>query len=309
MNAAVLETPLQFCYTVCSKWKRKLSMGIEISCAGYFRISPEPESCMQETFMLRFTGNKFMETTEEITLLTIAICDNEKTVAGQIETLLYDISQKHGIPIETDVFYSGPHLAHQIWNGKKYDIIYLDIEMEGVNGITAAEQIRTKDENVLLVFVSGYEKYMMELFRLDVLAFVKKPLDRTRFENIFLDANQRICKQRFYFTYHYKNTEYKTPCMDILYFESEGRKIIIHLQNGILESFNGKLNDVEKQLDDGKIPFLRIHKSYFVNYHHIKARAKAEIILTNGTRLPVSREIRNSFGTRYSRLLGGEIDV
>lgn len=244
-----------------------------------------------------------------MTLLTIAICDDENTITSQIETLLYDISQKHGIPIETDVFYSGQHLEHQILDGKKYDLIYLDIEMHNGDGITAAEHIRSRDENALLVYVSGYEKYMMELFRLDVLAFIKKPLDPARFEKIFLEANRRICKQQFYFTYHYKNAEYKTPCVDILYFESYGRKIKVHLKDGSLESFNGKLSDVEKELDDGKIPFLRIHKSYFVNYHYIKARAKTEIILTDGTRLPVSREIGTRFGAQYTRLLGGEIDV
>lgn len=242
-------------------------------------------------------------------MLTIAICDDENKITSQIETLLYDIAQKHGIPIETDVFYSGQQLECQIWDGKKYDLIYLDIEMDNGDGITAAEHIRKKDETALLVYVSGYEKYMTELFRLDVLAFVKKPLEPTHFEKIFLEANRRICKQRFYFTYHYKNAEYKTPCMDILYFESYGRKIKIHLKDGGLESFNGKLNDVEKELDYGKIPFLRIHKSYFVNYHYIKARAKAEIILTDGTRLPVSRECGSCFSAQYSRLLGGEIDV
>lgn len=242
-------------------------------------------------------------------MLTIAICDDENTITSQIETLLYNLSQKHGIPIETDVFYSGQHLEHQILDGKKYDLIYLDIEMHNGDGITAAEHIRSRDENALLVYVSGYEKYMMELFRLDVLAFIKKPLDPARFEKIFLEANRRICKQQFYFTYHYKNAEYKTPCVDILYFESYGRKIKIHLKDGSLESFNGKLSDVEKELDDGKIPFLRIHKSYFVNYHYIKARAKTEIILTDGTRLPVSREIGTRFEAQYTRLLGGEIDV
>lgn len=242
-------------------------------------------------------------------MLTIAVCDDEKTVASQIETLLYDLSQKHGIPVEIDVFYGGLPLEHQILNGENYDLIYLDIEMNNGDGITAAENIRKKDENALLVFVSGYEKYMMELFRLDVLAFVKKPLEPTRFEKIFLDANQRICRRRLYFTYQYKSAEYKTPCMDILYFESSGRKIKIHLKDGRLESFNGKLNDVERKLDNGKIPFLRIHKSYFVNYHYIKARAKAEIILTDGTRLPVSRELGSRFGAQYSRLLGGEIDA
>lgn len=242
-------------------------------------------------------------------MINIAVCDDENTIANQIETLLDGISKREGISVEVDVFYSGHTLESQISAGKKYDLIYLDIQMENGDGIAAAEIIRKTDENVLLIFVSGYDKYMMDLFRLDVFSFIKKPIDAARFEKIFLSANQRICKQRFYFVYRYKNTEYKLPCMDIMYFESSGRKIMIYRRDGSSESFNGKLSDVERQLHEGKIPFLRTHKSYFVNYHYIKARTKTEVTLTDGTKLPVSKYMESGFGEQYSRLLGGEIDV
>lgn len=239
----------------------------------------------------------------------MAVCDDENTITNQIETLLSDISKREGIPIDVDVFYSGHALEQQILSGKQYDLIYLDIQMESGDGITTAETIRKTDENALLIFVSAYDKYMMELFRLDVFSFMKKPIETARFEKIFLSANQRICKQRFYFIYRYKNAEYKIPCMDIMYFESNGRKISIHRRDGGTESFNGKLSEVEKQLLAGKIPFLRTHKSYFVNYHCIKARTKTEVTLTDGTKLPVSKYMENSFGEQYGRLLGGEINV
>lgn len=239
----------------------------------------------------------------------MAVCDDENAITNQIETLLDDISKRENIPIEVDVFYSGHTLEQQILAGKKYDLIYLDIQMENGDGIAAAETIRKTDENALFVYVSGYDKYMMDLFRLDVFSFIKKPIEKTRFEKIFLNANERICRQRFYFVYRYKNTEYKLPCTDIMYFESSGRKIIIHRRDGATESFNGKLSDVEKQLQAGKIPFLRTHKSYFVNYHYIKARTKTDVTLTDGTKLPVSKYMESGFGEQYSRLLGGEINV
>lgn len=242
-------------------------------------------------------------------MISVAVCDDENTITNQIETLLYDISRRENIPVEVDVFYSGHHLEQQILGEKKYDLIYLDIQMENGDGITTAEKIRKKDESVLFVYVSGYDKYMMDLFRLDVFSFIKKPIEKERFEKIFLSANQRICKQRFYFVYRYKNAEYKIPCVDIMYFESYGRKIMIHRRDNVTESFNGKLSEVEKQLHAGKIPFLRIHKSYYVNFHYIKARTKSEVILTDGTKLPVSKDIGGCFGKEYSRLLGGEIDV
>lgn len=242
-------------------------------------------------------------------MLTIAICDDEQKIASQIEAFLFDLGQKQEILLETDVFYSGRALEEQVVHGKRYDIIYLDIQMENGDGIAAAEAIREKDETALLIYVSGYEKYMMELFRLDVLAFLKKPIDPARFEKVFLEACRRINRQRFYFTYHYKNAEYKVPCTDIVYFESNGRKIIIHRREADAESFNGKLSEVEAQLNAGKIPFLRIHKSYFVSYHYIKARTKTEITLTDGTKLPISKDRGSRFGQQYGKLLGGEIDV
>lgn len=242
-------------------------------------------------------------------MISVAVCDDENAITTQIETLLDDVAKRNGILIETDVFYSGHTLEQQIFAGKKYDLIYLDIQMENGDGIATAEAIRKTDENALFIYVSGYDKYMMDLFRLDVFSFIKKPIETARFEKIFLSANQRICKQRFYFVYRYKNTEYKLPCMDIMYFESSGRKIMIHRRDGGTESFNGKLSDVERQLHAGKIPFLRTHKSYFVNYHYIKARTRTDVTLTDGTKLPVSKYMESSFGEQYSRLLGGEIHV
>lgn len=240
---------------------------------------------------------------KEDKLLTIAICDDDNTITNQIETLLISISQKEYIPVEIDIFYSGIALEEYIADGKRYDIIYLAIQIRGSNGISTAENIRKTDENALLIYVSESEKFIMDLFPLDVFAFMKKPIDGARFQDIFLEANQRICKRQFYFSYRYKKVEYKIPCADIVYFESCGRKILIHCRENGIESFNGKLSEVENQLTTAKNPFLRIHKSYFVNYHCIKAHTKTEIILTDGTKLPVSKEACAHFKKQYDRLL------
>lgn len=242
-------------------------------------------------------------------MINIAICDDENIIVSQIENIIFNICKREGIPINTDVFYSGRALEKEISSGTKYDLIYLDIQMTNGDGITTAKNIRKMDENVLLIYVSGYDKYMMELFRLDVLAFIKKPIDNKYFENIFLDANRKICNNKVYFSFYYKNEEYKILCIDILYFESSGRKINVHVRNDSIEKFNGKLSEVESWLDKGKIPFLRIHQSYLVNYHHIKSRSKTEVTLIDGTKLPISEDRRKNFGEQYGRLLGGEVDA
>lgn len=242
-------------------------------------------------------------------MIKIAICDDENIITGQIDNIISGICNREGIPFDTDVFCSGQRLEKEILKGTKYDLIYLDIQMTNGDGITTARNIRKMDENVLLVYVSGYDKYMMELFRLDVFAFIKKPIEKEQFESIFLDANRKIGNQKLYFLFHYRKEEHKILCIDILYFESSGRKISIYVRNGSVEKFNGKLSEVEMWSGNGKIPFLRIHQSYLVNYHHIKSRTKTEITLIDGTRLPISEERQKNFGEQYGRLLGGEIDV
>ena len=225
-------------------------------------------------------------------MIKIAICDDEKIITSQIDNNIHDICMRESIPFDTDVFFSGEGLEKEIVSGTKYDLIYLDIQMENGDGI---------------IYVSGYDRYMMELFRLDVFAFIKKPIEQQNFEKIFLDANYKICNRKFYFSFRYRNEEYKVACIDILYFESSGRKIYVHSKNGDSSVFNGKLSDVEERLKDGKIPFLRIHQSYLVNYHFIRSRSRKLVTLINGMKLPISEDRQRIIGNQYSRILGDEI--
>lgn len=181
--------------------------------------------------------------------------------------------------------------------------------MKGGDGITAAENIRKVDDNVFLIYVSGYDKYMMELFRLDVFGFIKKPIDEEILTKTFLETYQRVCSKMVYFTFSYKHEEYKILCKEILYFESNARKVTIYTQNGEHYTFNGKLSEIEQKMSDGKIPFLRVHQSYLVNYYLIRSRTKIEITLVNGKKLPISEERQKYFNQQYSHLLGGEINV
>lgn len=241
-------------------------------------------------------------------MVNIAICDDENIIVSQIEEMILKAC-KRDILVDIDAYYCGQALEKAILKGSKYDLIYLDIQMENGDGITTARNIRKMDDTVLLVYVSGHDKYMMELFRLDVFAFIKKPIEETLFMEIFLEANEKICSNNFYYVYHYKNTENKILCKDILYFESKGRQIRIYCKNGNVEVFNGKLNEVQEKVSHGKIAFLRIHQSYLVNYHLIKSRTKIEVRLINDIILPISEERQKEFSKKYGKLLGGEICV
>lgn len=242
-------------------------------------------------------------------MLQIGICDDETVIAARMEELIFETCRAEGIQAGVEVFYSGNTLLEEVRRGTRYDLLYLDIHMQKGNGISAAEQIRKLDDNVLLIFVSGYDQYLMELFRLDVFEFVKKPFEKESFVQTFLRAVRKVGEKSHYFVYAYRGEEFKLPCMEILFFESRGRKIWIHMKNGETAFFNGKLSDVEEKLRGGKVPFLRIHQSYLVNYHFIRSRNRSEVRLLNHIVLPIAEDRRKDFGREYGRLLGGEIDV
>ena len=242
-------------------------------------------------------------------MINIGICDDEIIIAAQMENMILDISAREKKPVNVDVFYSGNTLEKEILRGTYYDLLYLDIHMQNGDGITAAKNIRKIDENVLLIFVSGYDKYALELFRLDVFEFLKKPIQNKIFNDVFLRAAKKIGEKSYYFVFHYRGFEFKVPYMDIMYFESNGRKIMVHMKNGEIESFNGKLSDIEESIFSGKVPFLRIHQSYLVNYHHIKSRNKSEVRMIDGTILSISEDRQKEFRLEYSKLLGDEINV
>lgn len=242
-------------------------------------------------------------------MIRIAICDDEELISTQMEEVILNICKRESILVEVNVFTCGNSLEKDILKGTKYDLLYLDIQMNNGDGITTAKNIRKMDENVLIIFVSGHVKYIMELFILDVFTFVKKPIDYVAFTKTCLEAIRKVGSKKYYFSFRYKGEEYKIACTEILYFESNGRKIKIYLRNGEIDEFNGKLSEVVLKLSQGKTAFLRIHQSYLVNYNLIKSRTKTEITLVNGTKLPISKEKQNEFGRQYSLLLGGEIDV
>ena len=100
-------------------------------------------------------------------MLRIAICDDDSKFTGEIEALVFQESQKLGIRVETEVFSDGKNLLKSIQDGENYQLIFIDIEMEQVDGITAARHIREIDRTVLLIYVSGYDKYLKELFEVE----------------------------------------------------------------------------------------------------------------------------------------------
>nr|WP_288977123.1 LytTR family DNA-binding domain-containing protein [uncultured Blautia sp.] len=231
-------------------------------------------------------------------MITIAICDDDIATTGRIESMLLSIAKENFIPVETEVFWDGKHLAETVENHAYFDIIFLDIEMEGEDGITVARRIRKTDKNTLIVYVTSYESYMQESFAVRPFRFLVKPVGGKQMAACFKAAYEEISSSDSYFRYSYQRSNHKILIRDILYFESNRRKIYIVTEKEKFELY-GKLNEIEEMLKTGKIAFLRVHQSFLVSYKHIEELGYDFTVMDNGKRISISEDRRKQISEQY----------
>lgn len=238
-------------------------------------------------------------------MLNIGVCDDDLIFASKIETLLLNMGKKMLIEMNIEVYSDGCELWKDFQEGVLFDILYLDIEMIRINGIDVAKKIRKSDLDVIIIYISNYENYFIELFEVEPFRFIKKPVDEHIFRKYFEKAYERILKHDVHFEYKFNKISHKMLLKDILYFESSGRLIMIQgkHENG---KFYGKLNLVERKVKNENIPFLRIHQSYLVNYRYIKEISFYKVVLFNGVELQISEDRQKIVREKYNDLMGGE---
>lgn len=235
-------------------------------------------------------------------MLDIAICDDDNSFAGGLEETLCRMGKTYGLKFEIDVYHDGCGLVKEIRDGRRYDIICLDIQMQEMDGVEAARQIRKLDRVVELIYVTSYDSYMKDVFEVTPSGFIVKPVEQKEFEMTFYRVLQTVIGQDAYYRFRYNKEEYKLLIRDILYFMSDLRKTYIIEEGGRYMEYR-KLNDISKILGQGNGVFVRIHKSYLVNYRHVVRFSYDSVKLSNGEVLPVSSHRKQEVDEQLTRLM------
>ncbi len=231
-------------------------------------------------------------------MIHVAICDDDKALTKSLAQLLRTTASEQGVDITCELFFEGSELIRFVIEQHMYfDLIYLDIEMNDIDGIHAAQALRDAESPALIVYISAHEEYWKELFRTNPFRFLSKPIEEKAFCTIFNEACTEIGKRNYYFSFRYKKTHYQIPLNKITYFESSNRLILIHLSGkneespGTLQSqFYGKINEVEKQITSMNGRFLRIHQSFLVNFDYILSIGSSRVKMLDGTVFKISEE-------------------
>ncbi len=235
-------------------------------------------------------------------MIRAAICDDDIQIRNQIEGFLQEISDSLEIELEVVQFADGSDIVNAVNAEHFFHIIFMDIEMERLNGLNAAKEIRKKDWYVQIIYISNYKDYVFQSFETRPFYYLLKPLDREQFCRVFMKAYYEILGYQGDFIFKIGKKQIRLKIKEILYFASYNKSVIAYFSNH-KEVFSARLKQVECQLENSAYPFIRIHKSYLVSYFHIRSKTPDVVELNDGTMLTISRNMKELVGIHYAELV------
>lgn len=228
--------------------------------------------------------------------MKIAVCDNNAMCINTIQTYLNTISKSH---IECDVYFCGEKLisAYRM-DAKRYDVIFIDIKMEKLNGIETVNLIRELDEHVIIVIITGNTEYMQKSFKCAPFLFLIKPVDFEEFRTVFYDICQKLSKRRKVFTFNENKAKIRLYCDDIIYCESKDHWTWIYTKEKHYKIYKS-LTDIYGLLDQEML--YRVHKSFIINFLYIKYIKGNMVTLYHCDKtIPISRSYRKKILEEYT---------
>lgn len=238
-------------------------------------------------------------------MLNIAICDDEPIVVNQIKEILDSYGAEKNLELRTVEFYDAETLYSYLKHSK-CDLIYLDIKLDKMNGVELGHKIREnfKDYITKIAYISAEEGYDRELLDVQPLTFLPKPLSEDAVTEVVeraLIAKQQL-EERHLFTYIKQKIVYRIPINEIIYFESMDHSMRMVTLSGV-EEFYDTMSNVVSQI--GRDTFLLIHRSYLINFEHIRKAEFDSVIMINGDMLMISRLKQKTIREQIKKLMRG----
>ncbi len=233
----------------------------------------------------------------------VAICDDDTTIHDNVKSYIEEFNIQNGLAdVQINAFSSGEALL-MFYSGdtpKPLDIIFMDIEMDELNGIDTIRKLQLKYNNLIIIFITSHTKYAPETFRVGAFQLIAKPISKSDFFSDYaraLDTYKELHKE-FLITWQGVKTvvEYK----DIYYVEAYNRHLFIHTKARRYECI-GKLSDYEEVLCLSG--FVSIHQSFIVNMKYIKTINATDVLLKNRMTVYMSKHKRREVLAEFSKYI------
>ncbi|MBR6954393.1 MAG: response regulator transcription factor [Clostridia bacterium] len=231
-------------------------------------------------------------------MLSIAVVDDEQAFSDALCRMIRQFAAKENVEVEITCFRDGLDIADEFRS--RWDIIFLDIQMEHLDGLAVARRIRACDTDVVLIFVTTMAQYAINGYEVDAFDYILKPLSYPQFELRMLKAVKEVEKKAHSYVYLKKYSDVvKVSTDDILYIEVAGHTLR-YVTDGETYERRATIGDAEKEL--AGLPFARCSLSFLVNLKRID-RVSGDTVLIGPHQLPLSRNRKKEFLQAFSDFL------
>lgn len=237
-------------------------------------------------------------------MLKIAVCDDDRKVWEHIKGLIVEFENDFDCELTTTYFINGEDLciSHE---KSRYDIICMDIVMDGINGVETAKRLRAVDKDVTIIFMSSYDDYLRELFGVKTAAFIDKPIDHAKFKTALSEAcNSILENSKMTYVYSYNKAIKWVYIKDICYFENDAHLIKIHLKDSVKQYYDTMAN-VWRRVQ-GLHKFVMPSISFVIHVDFIEEFQSSEILMKSGERVPISRRFQGQVAAQIFKNIRGE---
>ncbi len=224
--------------------------------------------------------------------INILICDDcqddLRALKKNIERFFFNLPDSFDYHI--DDYSSGEELLSK-YKENHYHVVFLDIELPGINGIEVARKLRENNNNLIIVFVTSYNQFMRDSFEVQPYQYLEKP--------ILFEATKKVCQSIIktlsnnhssILTISTDEGDFVINLQELMYIQNiKGKKNVIefHLQNNDIHITNGTIQSWENELK--KYGFVSSMRGILVNINHVRVITNDQVILKNNEALPLSR--------------------
>lgn len=236
-------------------------------------------------------------------MVNIAIVEDDKDQAEQLESALIRYSNEFRVPLKTTVYYNA--MAFLSKYSGEYDIVFMDILMPMMNGMDASRLLREKDDKVMVIFVTNMQQYAIQGYEVGAFDFILKPVRYPEFKLKFTRAMNKLMPQKKVASILIKSESgmVRLTPEQILYVEVQQHHCVYHTKQGDFRQYQ-TMKSVEAQL--GEYGFARCNNYLLVNLAYIRKIDGMSVHIGN-TVLPISYPRRKQFCDKFEVFMGGGV--
>lgn len=226
--------------------------------------------------------------------MRIVICDDEKKICDLIKNKIENYYACQNTDFQIQVFYSGEEVLKE--NLYTIDVLFLDLDMPGKNGMEVAKLIREQNKKMLIVFMTAYSEFVFESFKVDAFRYLVKPVKDQELRETLDALEGKFKEKQDVLTFQFQNEIFHIKYSDIIYIEGMRDKIWIYCKDQTYR-WRGTMKYLTDLLENKH--FFQVHRSYIINMEKIRKYNSQQITLEGGYEVPISKYRLNEFKEEY----------